>query len=118
MVAATLLYPLVWGGEQGIHLRLVEEGNDSSAGFLERDRADLPRPFDMLRTMFADKACKGADGGKPLVTGGDGAMARDLDLGKKEDNSRSADTSTTARRSTDVLRVLAMNGINRPSASR
>ena len=74
MVAPALRGSPIWGREQGVDLWPFEIRNDGFAGFFERYRTDLPGPFDVHRTMFADEACERANGGKPLVARGDGAV--------------------------------------------
>jgi len=55
MVAPALRSSPVPGSEKGVHLWPFEIRN-GFAGFPERYRTDRPGPFDVHRTLFADKA--------------------------------------------------------------
>jgi len=66
-----------------VHFRLLEIRNDSLADLLVWNRANLTAPFDVSWAILANKACKGPDGSKPPIAGGNTAVPRRLEIAEK-----------------------------------
>ena len=68
--------------------------------------------------MLRHKSGEGTDGGKPLVTGGDFAATRGLEIGEKstDEIGREIDDSETVRGL--LFCIFATNGVSRANASR
>ena len=80
MIALALVSALVGGGQQRVHLRLLEIRDRGRTASLERDVSDLPGPLKMLGAVLADEPGERMEGAKPLIPGRDRASTARLQI--------------------------------------
>ena len=68
VVAASLRGVAIGRREQRIHLGLFQVGDRRRERTLERDRSDIPTPFNVFRAMLPDEPRQRMDHREPLIT--------------------------------------------------
>src|ERR1700730_2286712 len=80
VIATTLCCSPIWGTQQSVHFQLLKIRDESLAGLFKWNRANLAAPFDVSWAILAYKVCKGTDGSKPSIAGGNTAVPRRLEI--------------------------------------
>jgi hypothetical protein len=84
VVAAALGGSTIRRGQQRVHLRFVQIGDDCLAGLLERDGANLATPGNVLGTVLSHEARQRMNCGQPLVAGGNRTLPCLFQIGQEE----------------------------------